>query len=220
MSSGKPKPAATDDELSKLFEGIDDSITPAVEVTRPATSSSKVPEQRSVKSEDDILAELNHLTTERPASRPTTPKPPSLTTPRTARSPKRGTTASVPSEPPVESSAADKETSKAQKAAKVSVEDSESHWTVLGSTKSQSDEEGKSKWANEATAGDQERHPEPITSGAGWWGGLFATATAAVKTAEAAVKEIQQNEEAKRWAEQVKGNVGALKGLGEYKMPC
>jgi hypothetical protein len=36
-----------------------------------------------------------------------------------------------------------------------------------------------------------------------------------VKSAEAAVKEIQQNEEAKRWAEQVKGNVGALRGLGK-----
>jgi hypothetical protein len=36
-----------------------------------------------------------------------------------------------------------------------------------------------------------------------------------VKTAEAAVKEIQQNEEAKRWAEQVKGNVGALRGFGK-----
>ena len=54
--------------------------------------------------------------------------------------------------------------------------------------------------------------------GAGWWGGwsggLFATATAAMKQAEAAVKEIQNNEEAQKWAQQVKGNVGALRDLG------
>lgn len=60
------------------------------------------------------------------------------------------------------------------------------------------------------------------SAGHGWWGGLVATASAAVKTAEAAVKEIQQNEEAKRWTQQVKGNVGALKGIGECDKdsPC
>ena len=41
-----------------------------------------------------------------------------------------------------------------------------------------------------------------------------AAATAAAKQAEAAVKEIQKNEEAQKWAEQMRGNVGALRGLG------
>ncbi|KAJ5246100.1 hypothetical protein N7468_001083 [Penicillium chermesinum] len=41
-----------------------------------------------------------------------------------------------------------------------------------------------------------------------------ATAGAALKQAEAAVKEIQNNEEAQRWAEQVKSNVGALQAYG------
>lgn len=50
--------------------------------------------------------------------------------------------------------------------------------------------------------------------GGGWWGGIFGAASAAVKQAEALAREIQQNEEAQRWAEQVKGNVGALRGLG------
>jgi hypothetical protein len=35
-----------------------------------------------------------------------------------------------------------------------------------------------------------------------------------MKQAEAAVKEIQQNEEAQKWAQQVRGNVGALRDLG------
>ncbi|KAF2265520.1 hypothetical protein CC78DRAFT_461208 [Lojkania enalia] len=59
--------------------------------------------------------------------------------------------------------------------------------------------------------------PQPKSSG-GWWGGLLSTATAtanaARKQAEAAYKEIQKNEEAQRWAEQVRGNVGALRGIG------
>lgn len=63
-------------------------------------------------------------------------------------------------------------------------------------------------------------HPEPEpeapakSSGGGWWGALSATASAAVKQAEALAKEIQQNEEAQRWATQVRGNVGALRGFG------
>jgi hypothetical protein len=39
-----------------------------------------------------------------------------------------------------------------------------------------------------------------------------------MKTAEAAVKEIQQNEEAKKWADQFRGNVGALRGLGKLHL--
>ena len=48
----------------------------------------------------------------------------------------------------------------------------------------------------------------------GWWSTLTSTASAAVKQAEALAKEIQQNEEAQRWAEQVKGNVTQLRGFG------
>ncbi|ERS94892.1 hypothetical protein HMPREF1624_08790 [Sporothrix schenckii ATCC 58251] len=49
----------------------------------------------------------------------------------------------------------------------------------------------------------------------GWWGGILSTASAAMKQAEAAVKEIQQNEEAKKWADQVRGNVVSLRGFGD-----
>ncbi|KAK1908914.1 hypothetical protein P3342_006794 [Pyrenophora teres f. teres] len=68
--------------------------------------------------------------------------------------------------------------------------------------------------------------PEPREekqSGGSWWGGgwggLVSTATAAAETArkqaEAAYQELQKNQEAQRWAEQVRGNVGALRGLGD-----
>ena len=52
-------------------------------------------------------------------------------------------------------------------------------------------------------------------SGGSWWGGLVATASAAVTQAQAIAKEIQQHEEAHKWAEQVKGNVGVLRNYGE-----
>ncbi|KAF1968023.1 hypothetical protein BU23DRAFT_558870 [Bimuria novae-zelandiae CBS 107.79] len=69
--------------------------------------------------------------------------------------------------------------------------------------------------------------PAPQQQAGGWgWGGFSvggllstatATADAARKRAEAAYQELQKNEEAQRWAEQVRGNVnlGALRGFGE-----
>jgi hypothetical protein len=71
--------------------------------------------------------------------------------------------------------------------------------------------------------------PAPQQQSGGWgWGGFSvggllstasATADAARKRAEAAYQDLQQNEEAQRWAEQVRGvrgnvNLGALRGLG------
>lgn len=61
---------------------------------------------------------------------------------------------------------------------------------------------------------------QAAAAGGGWWGGIFSTATAAMKQAEAAVKEIRENEEAKKWAEQVRGNVGGLRALGAYMEQC
>ncbi|KIW61392.1 hypothetical protein, variant [Exophiala xenobiotica] len=59
--------------------------------------------------------------------------------------------------------------------------------------------------------------PEPApaaATGGGWWGGILSTASAAVHQAQAAAKEIQKNEEAQKWADQVRGNVGLLRGFG------
>ncbi|EGX95505.1 hypothetical protein CCM_00159 [Cordyceps militaris CM01] len=59
----------------------------------------------------------------------------------------------------------------------------------------------------------------PAPSGGGWWGGIMSTASAAMKQAEAAYKEVQQNEDAKKWAEQVRGfkglDIGALRHYGD-----
>ncbi|KAK5992586.1 Maintenance of telomere capping protein 1 [Cladobotryum mycophilum] len=72
-----------------------------------------------------------------------------------------------------------------------------------------------------ASPDPQERATEqPQQTGGGWWGGILSTANAAMKQAEAAYIQIQQNEEAKKWADQVKGlgtsiDVGALKSYGD-----
>lgn len=56
---------------------------------------------------------------------------------------------------------------------------------------------------------------EQDAGGGGWWGSIFTQASAVVKTAEAAVKDLQQHEEAKKWADHVRGNVGVIRGFGK-----
>ncbi|KAI9883999.1 MAG: hypothetical protein M1823_004217 [Watsoniomyces obsoletus] len=197
MSSTKPRAAATDEELSKLFEGIDDdgSTSTPVKTEKKSISPSKPAQDATAQSEQDILAELGNLAAERPASRSQTPK----LAPMTATS---KTAIPTKANPAVESlhirQASDSSQQEAGRRSRNSAENSSTSRTETQPAKTSSTSPG-------AASG----------GGGGWWGGLVATASAAVKTAEAAVKEIQQNEEAKRWTEQVKGNVGALRGLGD-----
>ena len=73
---------------------------------------------------------------------------------------------------------------------------------------------------NNVPAEPEKAGADEAAQGGGWFGGFFATASAAMKQAEAAVKEIQNNEEAQKWAQQVKGNVGALRDLGMELHGC
>ncbi|KAI9705004.1 MAG: hypothetical protein M1836_006784 [Candelina mexicana] len=194
--STKSKSAATNDELDKLFEGIgEEDKTPAAP---PNTSAGKRPKssgQSSKQSEQDLLAELDNLAAQRPASRPQTPRPSSTT-----NAPKRPST-----EAPAQATSN-----------RTSEEKASLHNPPRKSGESTRSYHNSTTPAPQATVPPE---PEPETEattggpaaqaqqGGGWWGGIFATASAAVK-------EIQKNEEAQRWAEQVKGNVGALRGLG------
>ncbi|KAF2858970.1 hypothetical protein K470DRAFT_220076 [Piedraia hortae CBS 480.64] len=71
--------------------------------------------------------------------------------------------------------------------------------------------------ANETTAGApvQTDSGEGNAKGGGWWGSMFSAASAAVKQAETLAKDIRGNEEAQRWAEQMKGNLSSLQHLGK-----
>ena len=188
MATKKSKAAPTDDELNKLLEGLEEGeATPAPKPTKGVKGPA------SSQAEQDLLAELDLLGAQQPTSRPHTPRVPNV----------KRSTATPP--PPVSA-----RTSEEKAAPRKSVESTRSFHTSFtpSATSSEAhDAEQKTPVVQPAEV--------PAASGGGWWGGIFATATAAVKTAEAAVKEIQQNEEAKRWADQVKGNVGVLRGFGK-----
>lgn len=181
-----PKSAKpTSDELLAQFDDL------GVDDNKTQSQESKPPATTSKQTEQDIFAELDDLASQRPASRAGTPR--LSTEPRSApRSPKPAATVT----PSTGRSSEDKQP-----------------------TPRKSVESGRSSRAdNKAGDAQQSESEKPATEqesqGGGWWGGFFATASAAVKQAEAAVKEIQNNEEAQKWAQQVKGNVGALKDLG------
>ncbi|MCJ1463098.1 hypothetical protein MMC07_001703 [Pseudocyphellaria aurata] len=186
------KERLTDEELLAQFEGIDDDAGAAKPPPEPATGPQP--------SEADLFQELGITERPRPSSRPHTPRLVSTSTPAVKSSPKRAGVATPPDAT---------RTSEEKAQSRKSGESSRSFHTSL----TPATERGVEAQSETNAKGAPEVTQAP-SSGGGWWGGIFATATAAVKQAEALAKEIQHNEEAQRWAEQVKGNVGALRGLG------
>ncbi|KAL8834943.1 MAG: hypothetical protein Q9170_003520 [Blastenia crenularia] len=163
---------------------------------KPAPPASDTPDV-------DLFPELAIPERQRPTSRPHTPRLPSSNTIQSSKASPRRTGVNTPLSNDGTRSSEDKAPPR------------------------KSGESSRSFHTSFTPATDNEVEPEPEkratsslpttqaqNSGRGWWGGIFATASAAVKQAEALAKEIQHNEEAQRWAEQVKGNVGALRGLG------
>ncbi|PSN64983.1 hypothetical protein BS50DRAFT_48735 [Corynespora cassiicola Philippines] len=196
-------PEKTPEEL--LAELEMEAAAPAA----PPPKSSKAPKapkitRKSSEQETDALNELEELEAlgkmqrpeaPRPSSRPNTPK---LSSSSTTSSNPRKTGVATPSS--------------------------------TGSARTSEDRPAPPRKSGESArsyhqsfAPTQEEPPKPAPepkqqSGGSWWGGLLSTATAtasaARKQAEAAYQEIQKNQEAQRWAEQVRGNVGALRGIG------
>lgn len=188
---GKP----TSDELLAQFDnlGVEDS---GADKQPPQAAAATTAAQ----SEQDILAELDNLASQRPSSIPGTPRA-STNEPRpTIKSPKPAAAAATT--PSTGRSSEEKPTPrKSEESARAT---------------SQPEHVQKSETENPAA----EEAAASGGGGGGWWGGIFATASAAMKQAEAAVKEIQHNEEAQKWAQQVKGNVGALKDFGTSPFPA
>lgn len=195
----------TNEELLAQFDdlGGEDKASGATPRAKPSSkkSAKKAPAARDQESENDPLAELADLAT-RPPSRPNTPKVSSSAATSRTRSPKRSGVATPPSTGSTRSS---EDRPHVPNATRKSGESARSfHQGVTPSVETE----------EKVLVAPPTAEPLKQQSGGRWWGGIFATASAAVKQAEAAVKEIQNNEEAQRWAEQVKGNVGALRGLG------
>jgi hypothetical protein len=177
----------------------------------PPKKGSKPPRQR-IEQEVDALKELEELEALekfqrpealRPTSRPNTPKLPSSSTTSNRR------TAGVATP----SSTGSARTSEDRQAApRKSGESARSFHQSFTPT----DEEPAQPATQPAAEAKQ--------GGSWWgggWGGILSTATeaanAAKKQAEVAYQELQKNQEAQRWAEQVRGNVGALRGIGRTR---
>ena len=199
-------PKTADEELAEL-EKLAETPAPPPKPTR----GSRAPRQK-FEVEDDALKDLDELeqlgkapqsAVPRQISRPNTPK---VASSSSASSNRRAPGAVTPSSTGSARTSEDNRPSASRK----SGESARSYHQSFAPTK---EEPAKQK----APEPKEERQ-----SGGSWWGGgwggLVSTATAAAETArkqaEAAYQEIQKNQEAQRWAEQVRGNVGALRGIG------
>ncbi|KLU90934.1 hypothetical protein MAPG_09459, partial [Magnaporthiopsis poae ATCC 64411] len=188
-SASKPKARATDDELDNLFKDIDDE-TP---VKKPAAKSKAAPKTKPVDDDADILAELEDQLGEAPTiSRPQTPR----------------VKETLAKRPAPEKTGSDDKTSSA--AARKSADSSRDYHSSFTPSASSSD-------VHDVDKRDSAPAAAAPAAGGSWWGGILATATAtasaAMKQAEEAARQLQQSEEAKKWATQVRGNVGAIRGF-------
>ena len=188
------KEKLTDEELIDQFDGIHINKK-KIKAPKPTTGGQQ--------SDADLLEELGIPERPKPTSRPHTPRPQSTsTTSATRSSPKLTRTATPTSTDGARSS----EEKPGLRKSGDSTRSFHNSFTPASSGEGENEPEKSASFVPEAV--------QAQSSGGGWWGSVFSTASAAVKQAEALAKEIRQNEEAQRWAEQVKGNVGALRGLG------
>ncbi|KAB5549515.1 maintenance of telomere capping protein 1 [Coniochaeta sp. 2T2.1] len=193
--AGKRSKVDANDELDELFKDIQDdaAVKKPAKPKAPASAS----KGKADAADQDILAELEHQLVDEKPSRPHTPR---VRETAAKGAPAKRTSTETP--PPTD----DKPLNVPRKSA----ESTRSyHASFTPSATSSELQEPEKRLPTEQTSAPA------ASTGGGWWGGILSSATAAMKQAEAAVKEIQQNEEAKKWAEQVRGNVGALKGLGD-----
>ena len=200
MAQKKP---LTDEELLAQFETLDAKDKPA----KAAASKSSTTKASKPAAADDPLAELESLAKARPTSRPGTPKvavnqqTPGSTPAGSARTSEEGKARSA-----VPTTAAPP---------RKSGESTRSYHQGLTPTS----EEERQEEALKAAAAEAEKSATSAGGGGGggwggWFSGITASASAAVKQAEAYAKEIQKNEEAQKWTEQLRGRVGDLRGLG------
>ena len=226
------KTAAEDDELANLLDSLD-----APSSTKPPTSSAPTHKKlnRVQTAEDmDLDAELAALEASATAPRSATPR---IATPVGGKPATQTSNSRLSTETPRAAGLGSGRTSEDNRAPRKSGESGRSLQNSYAFTPSASttslNEAGQGQAipiekplnieeeivAASSSTKQEEKAAQAAPAaaiGGGWWGSLVKTATAAAKQAEAAVKEIQQNEEAKRWTEQVRGNVGALRGLGTY----
>jgi hypothetical protein len=186
----------TDEELLAQFDnlGTDEpsasASASAPAPVKPAARASKPPQPTS-RDDEDPLAELEDLA-KAAAQRPSRPDTPKLSSSSTTS--KRGVV-----------------TPSSTGSARTSEE--KPHPPAIARKSADSTR----SFRQPQYAEDTVEAEKPAAAQGSWWGGFLSTASAAVSQAQAAVKEIQKNEEAQKWAERVRANAGALRGLGELR---
>ncbi|KAL8765092.1 MAG: hypothetical protein Q9209_007715 [Squamulea sp. 1 TL-2023] len=197
--SGKPVRPTDEDLLAQLgaLGGEDEAAAKNTKAAPPTSDAPDAPDA-------ELFPELAIPERQRPTSRPHTPRLTSSTT--TTQSSKASPRRAGINTPPSNDGARSSEEKAPPRKSGESSRSFHTSFTPATDNEVEPEPEKRVSIAPETT--------QAQSSGGGWWGGIFATASAAVKQAEALAKEIQHNEEAQRWAEQVKGNVGALRGLG------
>ncbi|KAK5122908.1 hypothetical protein LTR85_003473 [Meristemomyces frigidus] len=198
------KPA--DDLLAELDSlGIDEQGAVPPSTQKPAAKAQSTAKTQAGVDDEDVLADLQAQLAVKPAqpSRPSTPRISSSTTSGTNKSPKRAEHTPASSGPPSQRSSEDR-LRNAPAPARTSGEGRSYHQSFTPSV------------SEEQPVREQQVEPETKQEGGGggWWGSMFSAASAAVKQAETIAKEIRGNEEAQRWAEQVKGNISNLQNFG------
>lgn len=204
MASKKTK---TDNELDELFSSLGDDAAPKKNHPKPKTAASKVRAEQE-KKDKDILADLESQLGDQPA-RPHTPRL------KESGGSKRTSTQTPPPGRQSEDNSSNKPAAAAAAAANLPRKSADSarslHATFTPSATSSDLQDAEKKGTVEQTA---------PAAGGGWWGGIFATATAtasaAIKQAEVVYKDIQHNEDAKKYLESVRGNVDVIRGYGEF----
>ncbi|RMZ30085.1 hypothetical protein D0859_05797 [Hortaea werneckii] len=201
-----------DDLLAELDQlGVEDRQGAAAgsQQKSAAKDQTKQTNKEAGQEDEDVLADLQAQLAAYPqSSRPGTPRMSSSTTSGTNKSPKRAEHTPASSGPPSGRNSEDRLRSAPAAQPRKSGEETRPYHQ--SSTPSASEEQQQEK----AAASDQTQQQQQQQAGGGWWGSMFSAASAAVKQAESIAKEIRGNEEAQKWAEQVKGNITNLQSFG------
>lgn len=205
MASKKTK---TDNELDELFSSLGDDSGTKKSHPKPKTSASKARADQAEK-DKDILAELENQLGDQPAARPHTPR-----LSKDLAGSKRTSTQTPPPGAVAASGRQSEDNKPAANLPRKSVDSARSlHASFTPSATSSDLQDAEKKGTVEQNA------PAPAAGG-GWWGGIFATATATAsavaKQAEVVYKDIQHNEDAKKYLELARDNVGVIRGYGEF----